>query len=417
MADGRHLTSHATSDEATGPSHGAQPAAVREQLARVLASHEFRASRRCQDFLRYVVETALDGRADQLKERTIGIDVFSRPATYDPSDDATVRVKAGEVRKRLGLYYAGEGRTDEIRIDLPPGAYVPEFKIVKPEAAAPAVLSGAAAEAVPPARDYRRLNRAAVTAAALAIVLALALIFILAGVLAGRRGEPRSVVDQFWEPVLQQASSPVVLSAAYVPVYTMNKAPGTGPPTSVDNFTMLNDQFVGGGDMLAIASLSHMLNQMKRPYQVKIGTEVSFSDLRSSPTVLVGYSYTRWKEISKEMRFYIDVERRPLMILDNGQPTRWSLPDLTPEKHTDQDYAIVSRVFHPDTRSLLVELAGITQYGTTAAAELVTSPDLLREALKSAPSGWEKKNLQFVLHTKVISGMAASQSVVATYYW
>src|SRR5581483_5928772 len=58
----------------------------------------------------------------------IGIEVFGRSSSYDPSEDATVRVKAGEVRKRLGLYYAGEGLLNPLRIDLPAGTYVPEFR-------------------------------------------------------------------------------------------------------------------------------------------------------------------------------------------------------------------------------------------------------------------------------------------------
>src|SRR3954471_20506521 len=78
---------------------------IREELNRVLASHEFRTSKRSQEFLRYVVDHTLKGQADTLKERNIGVDVFGRPVDYDPSEDATVRVKAGEVRKRLGLYY------------------------------------------------------------------------------------------------------------------------------------------------------------------------------------------------------------------------------------------------------------------------------------------------------------------------
>src|SRR5579872_3208173 len=100
---------------------------IREELNRVLAGHEFRSSKRSQEFLRYVVENTLTGHADILKERTIGIEVFGRSTSYDPSDDATVRVKAGEVRKRLGLYYAGEGVRNPIRIELPAGTYVPEF--------------------------------------------------------------------------------------------------------------------------------------------------------------------------------------------------------------------------------------------------------------------------------------------------
>src|SRR5215471_14495584 len=85
---------------------------VRAELARVLASSEFRTSKRSQEFLRYVVEHTLNGEADVLKERTIGIEVFGRATDYDPGDDATVRVKAGEVRKRLGLYYSDQGALD-----------------------------------------------------------------------------------------------------------------------------------------------------------------------------------------------------------------------------------------------------------------------------------------------------------------
>src|SRR5438874_1145066 len=98
---------------------------VRQELARILSSHEFHSSKRSQDFIRYVVEHTLDGQGDTLKERTIGIDVFGRSTSYEPSDDATVRVKASEVRKRLGLYYAGLGAKNPVRIELPGGTYVP----------------------------------------------------------------------------------------------------------------------------------------------------------------------------------------------------------------------------------------------------------------------------------------------------
>src|SRR5260370_22208245 len=133
MGDGQ------TSGPANGVNQNAQdssriipPASVRAALDRVLHSQEFRASRRSQDFLRYVVERTLDGQADTLKERTIGIDVFGRLSGYDPSDDATVRVKAGEVRKRLGHYYSTDAHADEIRIEMPAGTYVPEFTRVEP---------------------------------------------------------------------------------------------------------------------------------------------------------------------------------------------------------------------------------------------------------------------------------------------
>ena len=69
------------------------------------------------------------------------------------------------------------------------------------------------------------------------------------------------------------------------------------------------------------------------------------------------------------------------------------------------------------THAMLVEIAGITQYGTDAAADLVTNPDLMAEALRGAPSGWQNKNLQLVLHVKVIAGAPSSPRVVATHFW
>src|SRR5580658_798539 len=124
--------------QAPGEAHTKAPAgpqpgrvsdeAVREELSRIFSCHEFRSSKRSQEFLRYIVEHTLSGHAEILKERTIGIEVFGRSTSYEPSDDATVRVKAGDVRKRLGLYYAEQGAQNPVRIELPAGTYVPEFR-------------------------------------------------------------------------------------------------------------------------------------------------------------------------------------------------------------------------------------------------------------------------------------------------
>jgi hypothetical protein len=150
---------------------------------------------------------------------------------------------------------------------------------------------------------------------------------------------------------------------------------------------------------------------------VKVGNDVSFPDLRTGPAILVGYSYTRWREISSQMRYFIDAAQRPLGIMDNGRPTEWTLHNLPRDRRTSEDYAIVSRVFHPDTQAMLVELAGITQYGTDAAADLVTNADLMAQALRDAPKDWQRKNLQIVLHVKVIAGSPTAPAVVKSHYW
>jgi hypothetical protein len=90
---------------------------------------------------------------------------------------------------------------------------------------------------------------------------------------------------------------------------------------------------------------------------------------------------------------------------------------VAPESAGGPTDAIVTRVFHPDTQAMLVEVVGILQYGTEAAADLITSPELLAEALHAAPKGWQNKNLQLVLHVKVISGTPASPKLVASHFW
>ncbi len=378
---------------------------IREELARVLSSHEFRTSKRSQDFLRYVVETTLNGHADLLKERTIGIEVFGRSTSYEPSDDATVRVKAGDVRKRLGLYYSAHGAHNPLRIDLPAGTYVPEFRAETAPAQLVSIVEPPRISVDPPPKSRRLL------AAGIIALLCLGIASIV-----WWRTRPATLLDQFWAPVLS-SNSPVSMCVAFVPVYGLNRDPAATAPIRLEDFISLTDQFVGGGDLIATSRLSAMLTRMERPYRLRIGSDVSFHDLRSAPAILVGYSYTRWKEISSQMRFFIDGSHSPVMITDSGKPTQFALPNLPPDRRTNEDYAIVSRVFHPDTHAMMVELAGITQYGTDAAADLVTNPDLMAEALRGAPPDWRNKNLQLVLHVKVISGTPSSPKVVATHFW
>jgi hypothetical protein len=374
---------------------------IREELERVLASHEFRSSKRSQEFLRYVIEHTLSGQGEMLKERTIGIEVFGRPVSYDPSDDATVRVKAGEVRKRLGLYYSGEGAHNLIRIELPSGTYVPEFHT----AAVPSAVPIPPAEA--PARRWITPGRAMATA--IGLLAAAVLIW-------GVPWRPLSALDEFWAPLLA-GSSPAYVCAAFVPVWGLDRDAASTTPVHAGDFVALNDQFVGGGDLVATSRLTAMLTRMKHSYRLKLGNDVTFSDLRSGSAILVGYSYTRWKEISSQMRYFIEVSPSFTGITDNGKHTEWAIANLPRDRRTSEDYAIVTRVFHADTHATLVEVAGVTQYGTDAASDLVTNSDLMAEEFAKAPPGWQTKNLQLVLHVKVIGGAPSSPKVVARYFW
>ena len=104
---------------------GADHAATRAQLERVLASRDFDASDRNRRFLSFVVEAALKGRADQIKAYTIGTRVFGRDDGFDPQNDPIVRIEARRLRRSLEHYYLTGGRSDRIVISIPRGSYVP----------------------------------------------------------------------------------------------------------------------------------------------------------------------------------------------------------------------------------------------------------------------------------------------------
>lgn len=103
------------------------PDEVRAALESVVSSEGFAAAGRLSHFLRHLVETALAGQPDRLKESVLGIEFFGRDASFDPRIDSVVRVEARRLRARLEDYYNGPGREDRVRISLPKGGYVPEF--------------------------------------------------------------------------------------------------------------------------------------------------------------------------------------------------------------------------------------------------------------------------------------------------
>lgn len=100
---------------------------IRSQCDRILASRIFSRSKRQCDFLKYVVDSALAGREDKLKEFTLGLDVFEKDETFDPNVDSIVRVEASRLRAKLREYYSELSAADDVKIEIPKGHYIPVF--------------------------------------------------------------------------------------------------------------------------------------------------------------------------------------------------------------------------------------------------------------------------------------------------
>ena len=117
-----------TSKESETIGGGVSAESVRSHLEKVASSSVFAPSQRLVRFLQYVTERSLEGQADELKEFTIGLEVFDRDSSYDPRIDTIVRSEARRLRSKLKQYYDTEGRFDTIAIDLPKGRYAPAFR-------------------------------------------------------------------------------------------------------------------------------------------------------------------------------------------------------------------------------------------------------------------------------------------------
>jgi serine/threonine-protein kinase len=114
---------------------------LRACLDRVLSSSFF-LSRRRGELLRYVVERALEGKADSIGEYGIGLDVFGKPESFDPRIESTVRAEMSRLRKGLTEYYASEGAHDPWHFEFPARGYVPIWvRAEAPPEKLPPVLS------------------------------------------------------------------------------------------------------------------------------------------------------------------------------------------------------------------------------------------------------------------------------------
>jgi len=127
-------------DEVSG--EAPSPSAIRDALARLLASPEFDATDRIRNFLSYVVEETLQGRASRIKAYSIATSVFGRDDSFDPQIDSIVRIVAGRLRRSLEHYYLTSGRNEEIFITIPKGSYVPIFVDTIQHETAPTVREG-----------------------------------------------------------------------------------------------------------------------------------------------------------------------------------------------------------------------------------------------------------------------------------
>jgi len=411
---------------------GAHPstAQVREQLQRILKSPLFQTSRRYPSVLRYLVDQTLEESHEGLKERTIGVEVLGKDADYDTNQDPTVRVVAGEIRKRLLSYYGEPSHASEIRIELPIGSYTPKFNFVeRSKVAETSALSGPSI--VPRssisvhARRKWGLWGSGISASAITLIFAG---YILMPI--------HTALDRFWDPILH-GSPTVLLCVGQQTAWgsqpklddplsqSADSQPNTAAEVNAENnmrrffstqpvFTLLT--------MTSTTNIASFLRTRTDKETIRAASATNLEDLRQGPAILIGSFSNYWTiHVGEELRFRFrrNTEEGLNWIEDRQNPSKkdWAVKVSAPYTDVTKDYAIITRMRDTSTGQTIVAVGGVTAIGTVAASEFVTNSVGWDVVTRHAPKDWEHKNLQIVITLNVVNGNAGAPQVLDTYFW
>jgi hypothetical protein len=425
---------------------------VLNELEQVLASPHFRNSKRYPALLRYVVEASLAGNAEMLKERTLGIEVFDRPPSYDTNTDTMVRYAAGEVRKRLSLYYHEHQQepAHRIEISLPPGSYMPEFRCqVEDPAEAETSHSGfavleeaeAAARAAgkvepvpeahpvetspaddPAASAVKEQPRSSLTRRAV-----LAATFWAAaggGVFAGRfwPAARQGAIDEFWAPVLEEnhratrlhldreAGSTLICAGGVV--FAPNQFPGT---TTAGTDT--GDSLISMESAMAISRITGRLERLGANVETRPSATTTLNTLRERSVVLMGGFNNEWTlRLLAPLRFHM-TNHPDQRILDRDHPETFWARNPAERYSSADDYALIARFHDSTTNSLILAVAGIGRHGIEAATDFVTSQRSMEMLKAKVGDPLRECNLEVVLKIGVVEGKTGAPSIQAITVW
>ncbi len=414
--------------------HASDPSAIREQLDKLLVHPLFANSKRYPALLAYTVEQTLLGNAADLKERSIGVEVFGRAPTYDANADPVVRITAGEVRKRLTLYYYDSSHYGELIIELPIGSYVPVFRqpdlpqeLAAPNGGADFDSSARSSADSPPALPASRPWRMRWL-----LVGALAIAACAAGIGIGLRihplppVEPPSSIDRFWEPFTSSANPTTFCLGEPAKNINMDSidsfdAPVGPPPQPEQLYVRLHlSGNLALADVVTLTRTAAALEARHKTFRVVPASEASFAQLREGPIVLIGAFDNIWTlRVTQKLRFGFESKDGVALIVDrkSQQQTTWATAWDLPYQKLSRDYAIVARIHDNTTGQPVIIAAGISEEGTEAAGEILYNPVYLNSLLAKAPANWEKMNMEAVIETQVIEGHSGPPNILAVETW
>ncbi len=401
-------------------------------------------------FLRFVGSRAIDDADIQFKEYTIATEVFGREGTYDPRTDSGVRVQAGRLRGKLQEYYAKEGREDRVIVDLPKGHYTPVFTYVGDAHEAAATHAVDDARSKIPTRFANALKWVLVLLAAILVLILgfLALSYRSElrrlrelssspnGTEAAEAAGLRSLWNDFCrspEPVLITFSNTLfqgtaesgmkLLKPLDSPLTRNALAPGENPPVVTEHYT-------GVGEVMGVYFLCNLFSKLGQSFRVKRSLLLNWDDLKTENLIFLGSPAENFllRELPQEQEFVFRMVKQgvPKEIFGivnlkprAGEQNHYLAKQEGPSRsQISEDFALISVLRGLDAKRRLMILAGLTTFGTQAAAEYVTKPEYIKDLLARLSASRSENpsalpsSYQVLLRVKVNGGVPVQTSYV-----
>src|SRR5215469_4780441 len=432
-----------------------------DELERLLTSRVLHGSETLKAFLRYVVLESINHQDGHLKEYTIAAEVFGRNSDYDPRNDSIVRVQAGRLRSKIQEYYATEGKHDKVLIDLPKGHYNAVFSYsqrdngdsgqdIDTNQASGIEPAPLAAASVPVDTKTGPLSRRELIPVAALGGVCIFLLFLALKYSAEAsrlrdtdKGKAQAdaqmeVLNPLWgqflkseEPILVSYSNTRFQGRPETGMKLLKGLDSQGPTDMRSPY--ITDHYTGVGEVMGVFSLSNLFAKANHSFKVKRSLLLTWDDLKFTENIVVlgspaenlflrqlpqdqDFDFRVAKADSQEERFGI-VNLRPRR---GEQSVYLNRDDATSTSEISEDYALISLLKGLETNHRLLILAGITTFGTQAAAEYVTNPEYVKELvthLKAGPgaSGSIPPYFQVLIRVKINGGVPVHTDYV-TYH-
>lgn len=333
--------------------------AIRSQLERLVSNPFFSLSQRYPSFLVFIVNAALNGRADQLKERALGMEVFGRSPDYDTAVDPIVRVTAAEIRRRLTQYYQEPEHEHELRISLPRGSYVPQFCLPGVQPAAHEGQEDGPKQTAQTGIRTSSWTRWIIVVAVVALSTGAA-----AGFMVGRQ-HPRQLSAKFWDPLLN-STEPILFCVADGKNPTVAQRDAADPTQlklGTDYATAVEI-----ADVRTIARIAGILQADGKYYTLRGANTTTLMDLRTGPSIMVGAFDNIWTlRMLRPLRFHFanSPDMTKVSIVDSQFPNqkRWVIDRQQIATNIYRDYAIVARFTDGTTGKPVLVAAGLSNGG------------------------------------------------------